>query len=161
MGLPFYHGHYRYVEENGDWLEYTECMEHFFSENEITDKGKKCSILLSVCGAKTYKIMRNLATLGKPGELAYTDLIDLVQNHHSHSSKSSVIVQHFKYHSHFRRYGDSISKFVAKLRQLEDMLRDCIVCGIMSLSHRKLELHISVTTSSYIYRLARVFTLEA
>lgn len=128
----------------------TERMEHLFSENEITDKDKKCSILFSVCGAKTYKLMRNLATLGKPGELANTDLIDLVQNHHSHSSKPSVIVQHFKYHSHFRRYGDSISKFVAKLRQLsehcefgailEDMLRDCIVCGITALSHRKLEL---------------------
>jgi len=53
--------------------------------------------------------MWNLATLGKPGELAYKDLIDLVQNHHSHSSKPSVIVQHFKYHSSFRKHGDSIS----------------------------------------------------
>ncbi|KAK9963562.1 hypothetical protein ABG768_006735, partial [Culter alburnus] len=127
-----------FVEENGDWLEYTERLEHFFAANEIADEDKKRSILLSVCGAKTYKLMRNLATLRKPGELAYKDLIDLIQNHHS--PKPSVIVQRFKFHSHFRKSGDSISKFVAELRQLsehcefgavlEDMLRDRLVCGI-------------------------------
>lgn len=59
-----------FVEENGDWLEYTERLEHFFAANEIADEDKKRSILLSVCGAKTYKLMRNLATPRKPGELA-------------------------------------------------------------------------------------------
>nr|XP_055046280.1 LOW QUALITY PROTEIN: uncharacterized protein K02A2.6-like [Misgurnus anguillicaudatus] len=127
-----------FVEENGDWLEYTERLEHFFDANEIADADKKRSILLSVCGAKTYKLMRNLATPRKPGELPYKDLITLVQNHHN--PKPSVIVQRFKFHSHFRKPGDSISKFVAELRQLsehcefgltlEDMLRDRLVCGV-------------------------------
>ncbi len=82
--------------------------------------------------------MRNLATPRKPGDLAYKDLIDLIQQHHS--PKPSVIVQRFKFHSHFRKPGDSIAKFVAELRQfsehcefgtvLEDMLRDRLVCGI-------------------------------
>uniref|UniRef100_A0A8C2FFT4 Gypsy retrotransposon integrase-like protein 1 n=2 Tax=Cyprinus carpio TaxID=7962 RepID=A0A8C2FFT4_CYPCA len=127
-----------FVEDSGDWLEYTERLEHFFAANEITDEDKKRSILLSVCGAKTYKLMRNLATPRKPGDLPYKDLIDLIQNHHS--PKPSVIVQRFKFHSHFRKSGDSIAKFVAELRQLsehcefgavlEDMLRDRLVCGI-------------------------------
>ncbi len=47
------------VEENGDWLEYMERLKHLFDTNEITDEDKKRSILLSVCGAKTYNLMRN------------------------------------------------------------------------------------------------------
>ncbi len=46
------------VEENGDWLEYMERLKHLFNTNEITDEDKKRSILLSVCGAKTYNLMR-------------------------------------------------------------------------------------------------------
>lgn len=67
----------------------------------------------------------------KPGELAIKALTDLVQNHHS--QKPSVIMERFKFHSHFCKSGDSILKFVSKLRQLsehgefdaalEDMLR--------------------------------------
>ncbi|KAM3622745.1 uncharacterized protein V6R79_002741 [Siganus canaliculatus] len=62
----------------------------------------------------------------------------LVANHHN--PKPSVIVQRFKFHSHFRRQGQSVANFVAELRQLsehcdfgpvlDDMLRDRLVCGI-------------------------------
>ncbi len=31
-----------FVEENGDWLEYMERLDHFFAANEITDEDKKC-----------------------------------------------------------------------------------------------------------------------
>ncbi len=87
-----------FVEENGDWLEY---MEHFFAANEITDEENKCSISLSVYGAKIYKLMSNLAMPRKPGDLPCKDLIDPIQHHHS--PKPSVIVQCFKFHSHFHK----------------------------------------------------------
>ncbi|XP_061883310.1 uncharacterized protein K02A2.6-like isoform X1 [Entelurus aequoreus] len=127
-----------FVEGHEDWTEYEERLGHFFSANGITEEDKKRSILLSACGAKTYKLIRNLATPRKPGEIPYDDLVTLVGNHHN--PKPSVIVQRFKFHSYFRRQGQSVANFVAELRQLsehcdfgavlDDMLRDRLVCGI-------------------------------
>ncbi|KAM3596467.1 uncharacterized protein V6R79_014960 [Siganus canaliculatus] len=127
-----------FVEGSEDWTEYEERLGHFFSANEITEEAKKRSILLSACGAKTYKLIRNLATPRKPGDIPYDELVQLVANHHN--PKPSVIVQRFKFHSHFRRQGQSVANFVAELRQLsehcdfgpvlDDMLRDRLVCGI-------------------------------
>ncbi|XP_042372461.1 uncharacterized protein K02A2.6-like [Plectropomus leopardus] len=127
-----------FVEGNEDWTEYEERLGHFFNANGITEEAKKRSILLSACGAKTYKLIRNLATPRKPGDIPYEELVALVANHHN--PKPSVIVQRFKFHSHFRKQGQSVANFVAELRQLsehcdfgtvlDDMLRDRLVCGI-------------------------------
>ncbi|XP_029551127.1 uncharacterized protein K02A2.6-like [Salmo trutta] len=127
-----------FVEENEDWTEYVERLGHFFLANGIIDEAKQRSILLSVCGAKTYKLMRNLATPRRPGEIPFGDLVALVQTHHN--PKPSVIVQRFKFNCHFRKTGQSVANFVAELRELsehcefgamlEDMLRDRLVCGI-------------------------------
>ena len=90
-----------------------------------------------MCGARTYKLIRNLATPRKPGDIPYTDLVRLVGNHHNPTP--SVIVQRFKFHNKFRKSGQSVANFVAELRQLsehcdfgavlDDMLRDRLVCG--------------------------------
>nr|XP_023665672.1 LOW QUALITY PROTEIN: uncharacterized protein K02A2.6-like [Paramormyrops kingsleyae] len=129
-----------FVEGDEDWTEYEERLGHFFDANGIReeDEAKKRSILLSVCGAKTYKLIRNLATPRKPGEVPYKELVQLVSNHHN--PKPSVIVQRFKFHSRFRKSGQSVANFVAELRQLsehcdfgavlDDMLRDRLVCGV-------------------------------
>ena len=52
--------------ENDSWIEYTERLEQYFAANEITDNNKKRAVLLSVCGAKTYKLIRNLVNPRKP-----------------------------------------------------------------------------------------------
>lgn len=65
-------------------------------------------------------------------------MAELVRNHRN--PKPSEIVQRFKFNSRYRKEGESISTYVAELRQLtkhcnfgtalEDMLRDRLVCGI-------------------------------
>ena len=127
-----------FVELDGDWIEYVERLEHFFLANNIVGAERKRSILLSACGAKTYKLIRNLATPRKPGELSFEELVKLVQEHHN--PRPSVIVQRFKFHTHSRKAEVSVATFVAELRQLseycefgpvlDDMLRDRLVCGI-------------------------------
>ena len=120
---------YRKVEEykeDEEWVEYVERLTHYFTANEIEDEGKQRSILLSVCGAKTYKFIRNLVAAEKPDSKSFKELAE--------------IVQRFKFNSRFRKEGESISTYVAELRQLtehcnfgtalEDMLRDRLVCGI-------------------------------
>ncbi|XP_072107862.1 uncharacterized protein [Mobula birostris] len=127
-----------FLKGNEDWLEYEERLGHFFCANGITEEAKKRSILLSMCGAKTYKLIRNLAVPQKQGYIPYDELVKLVGNHYN--PKPSVIVQWCKFHSRFRKPGQSVASFVAKLRQLlehcdfgavlDDMLYDRLVCSI-------------------------------
>ena len=37
-----------------DWSIYVERLQHYFIANDVTDAGKKRSILLTVCGTPTY-----------------------------------------------------------------------------------------------------------
>ena len=42
------------------WLQYAERLEHFFAANSIAEDEKKCSVFLTVIGAATYKVLRDL-----------------------------------------------------------------------------------------------------
>lgn len=53
------------------WEGYCEIMEHFFTANDITEGNKKKPTLLSVVGAQTYSLMRNLPSPAKPGEKTF------------------------------------------------------------------------------------------
>ncbi|CAC5409230.1 unnamed protein product [Mytilus coruscus] len=82
--------------------------------------------------------MRNLSARKKPGEKTYDDIVKLVTDHQN--PKPSSIVQRCKFNSRSRQPNESVSQFVAELRQiselcdykatLDDMLRDRLVCGI-------------------------------
>ncbi|XP_063408205.1 uncharacterized protein K02A2.6-like [Mytilus trossulus] len=43
-----------------DWIQYTERLNHYCIANNIESMEKQRAILLSACGKKTYKLMRNL-----------------------------------------------------------------------------------------------------
>lgn len=120
------------------WEEYCEIMEHFFTANDITEGDKKKSILLSVVGAQTYSLMRNLLSPEKPGDKTFAQLVTLLKNHFN--PKPSEIVQRFKFDSRMRRPTESVAEYVAELRKLAQdcnygetlpqMLRDRLGCGI-------------------------------
>ena len=121
-----------------EWATYVERLEQYFVANAVTEEGKKRAILLSACGAPTYRLIRSLVAPTKPGEKAYGDIIQLVANHHN--PKPSAIVQRFKINCRVRGPKESVAAYVAALRHLtehcaygttlDDMLRDRIVCGI-------------------------------
>ena len=67
--------------ENDSWIEYTERLENYFAANEIPDNNKKRALLLSVCGAKTNKLIRNLVNPRKPTDKSFTEIVKLVKNH--------------------------------------------------------------------------------
>ena len=125
----------RGVEE---WVTYIERLEQYFAANEITDNGKKRAILLSACGAATYRLIRTLVSPSKPGEKSFTEIVKLVSDHHN--PKPSAIMQRFKFNCLIRGSNESVAEYVTSLRQLaehceygqflDDMLRDRIVCGI-------------------------------
>ena len=119
------------------WLSYAERLEQYFLANDVQAQEKKRAILLSVCGASTYQLIRNLVSPQKPSEKTFDELVKLVQEHHQ--PPPSVTVQQFAFHSRTRKEGESIANFVAHLRELSehcqfgdtlnDMLRDRLICG--------------------------------
>ena len=123
---------------NEDWISYTERVQHYFTANDVTVEEKKRSILLSNCGATTYKLIRSLVDADRLNRTSYKDLVKLVQEYYAPAP--SVIVQRFKFNTRVRSMGESVAAYVASLRQLaehcgygeslHEMLRDRLVCGV-------------------------------
>lgn len=114
-----------------EWSEYAECLEHYFTANGITDKDKKRAILLSVCGASTYRLIKSLASPARVTELGFNDIVEKVQKHFH--LKRSPIVERFNFNSRLQKEGETVATFVAELRkiaqycdfsELSEMLRD-------------------------------------
>ncbi|KAJ8338235.1 hypothetical protein SKAU_G00372010 [Synaphobranchus kaupii] len=127
-----------YEAKEQTWEEYCEILEQYFEANGIDNGEKQRAILISVVGRATYRLMRNLLSPDKPSSKMYDELKVLMQNHFS--PKPSEIVQRYKFDSRSRQPNETVSEYVAELRQiahdcnygqtLEQMLRDRLVCGI-------------------------------
>ena len=124
-----------FVPGTEEWGSY---VEHYFVANGVDTQETRRAVLLSSCGAPTYRLIRNLSTPLKPGEITYKEIVELVASHLQ--PKPSVIMQRFKFNSRVRGEGESIADFAAALRQLleycafgdtlQDVLRDRLVCGV-------------------------------
>ena len=137
-----------YDPDKEDWTSYTEHLCEYFIANDVKADNKKKAILLSVVGAATYQLIRNLSAPGKPADKSFEDLTKLVTTHYKPAP--SVIIRRFHFNSRYRKHGESVATFVSELRRLsehcgfgeslEEMLRDRLVCGIADgrLQHRLL-----------------------
>ena len=131
------HGNIGEFDVHRDWTSYSERLLEYFTANEVEGAAKKRAILLSVVGAPTYQLIRNLVAPNKPTEHTFEELVKLVQGYYQ--PNQSVIVHKSKFNSHAQQQGESIATFVSELRRLsehcrygeslEEMLRDRIVCG--------------------------------
>ena len=137
-----------------DWVSYCERLEQHFAAHEVTDAGKQRAILLSVCGATTYQLMRNLVAPGKPAEKSFGELVTLVKEHLT--PPPSEIMQRFTFNTRSQKEGETVAQFVAELRRLSEhcahgetvdaMLRDRLVCGMRdSRAQRRLLAETSLT----------------
>lgn len=56
-----------FVVEQEDWVQCAERLSQYLLANDFEDKeGKKDALLLSVCGAKPYSLIRSLVAPEKP-----------------------------------------------------------------------------------------------
>jgi len=123
------------------WEDYVERLENYFIAHNIKTEVKKSSVLLSECGAATYKLIRSLVVPQKPSEVEYKALLDKTKEHFAPTP--SCIVECYKFNSRVQEPGESVASFVAQLHSLlthcefgnmlEDMLHDRIVCGILDI----------------------------
>ena len=99
-----------------EWDLYVKRLESFFAANKVTDKAQKKAILLSVCGMKTYCLIRSLVEPKSTTDGDYDEAVKLVKQHLH--PKPSCIVQRFRFNSRSRKEGESVAEFVADLRRL-------------------------------------------
>ena len=107
-------------------------VETFLAANGITDAERKRDIFLAVIGPNAYKLLSSLVAPEKPGEKTFTDLVDVMTQHHS--PPPSEIVQRYRFHTRFRCQGETVAMYLSELRALaqwckfgdtlDDMLRD-------------------------------------
>ena len=72
-------GKFRESEES--WTQYVERLEQYFLANEVEDAGKQRVILLSVCGSKTYALVRDLLQPARPAETTFNKIVETLEKH--------------------------------------------------------------------------------
>lgn len=134
---------YGRIEEfkfENNFEEYTERIEEYFIANDIDDEDKKRSIFLTVCGEKTYSLLRNLCSPDKPNTKSYDDLKKTLTEHLR--PKPLIIAERYKFHQRKQESNEKVRDYLANLRKLsdtcefnaflEEALRDRFVCGLFS-----------------------------
>ena len=61
--------------EREDWTSYTERLEQYFEANDVVSAVKQRTILLSICGASTYQLIRDLVAPTKPISKSFAELV--------------------------------------------------------------------------------------
>ena len=127
-----------YSPEVGSWNHYIERLNCYFAANEIDSDTRKVNILLSICGAKTYELIRSLVIPELPSTKSFSELNSIVSTHYD--PKPSVIVQRFHFNTRSQGEEESIASFVVDLRRLiehcdfgsyrNDLIRDRLVVGV-------------------------------
>ena len=131
-----------------EWLQYVERMEQMFTANDLTGAEKaekRREIFLSVVGKRIYSILRSLLSPDRPTTKTFVELTAVLTKHFS--PPPSEVIQRFRFYSQVRQPGESVSAFVAALRELTEycnfgdsldkVLRDRIVGAINNESTQK------------------------
>ena len=90
-----------FKESEESWTQYVERLDQYFLANEITDEDKQRAILLSVCGSKTYSLLRDILQPKKPAQTEIKNIIEELKKHYN--PRPSEIVERFKFHSRLRK----------------------------------------------------------
>ena len=100
-------------EDDEDWCQYVERLEAYFAANDIDASEKQRVILLTVCGGKMYKLIRDLVAPALPNEKAYKEITDLVKAHKN--PVPSAILQRFRFHPRMHQSGESVAAFCSRI----------------------------------------------
>ena len=145
MTIQLHHTVEQFHPDQEDWpsIAYIECVQFYFTANDVKDTGKHKAILLSACDTETYMyytlcmLIKNLTTPKNLRDISLKDITLMVREHYN--PKPSIIMERFEFNSRVCQPGESIAAFAAQLKHLsqkcefkdlDDQLRDRLVCGI-------------------------------
>ncbi|XP_059201274.1 uncharacterized protein K02A2.6-like [Centropristis striata] len=123
--------------ENEPRSAYIERLEQFFVANDIADD-KKVATLLSVMGATTYGLLRNLVRPRKPKDKTFGEIVTVLKEHFE--PKPLLVAERFRFNRCNQKATQPVAQYVAELKQcaancefgtnLDASLRDRFVSGI-------------------------------
>ena len=129
--MPPYWDIERFSGAAADWDAYMEGLEPYLIANDsgeikISDNAgavqarekKRRSILLSVIGADTYFLLRNLCPPTKPAEKSCNEIAEIMKKHFSPTPSETV--QRFKFHTCKRKQNESVAVHLSELRELSE-----------------------------------------
>lgn len=129
----------RFDSDHEEYSLYIEQLEQYFDANDIA-KVKQKSVLISVIGSKTYKVLRNLCHPKLPSELTFDELKEILQKHFE--PDPVIIAERFRFHRRNQKSAETVAEYLVELRRLattckfgtflEEALRDRFVCGLSS-----------------------------
>ena len=112
---------------------YLERVDLYFTANQIADE-RKVAVFLSVIGAKTYSLLRDLVSPASPKDKSLEHLADVLKKHFE--PKPLIIAERFTFYRRNQSTSELILEYVAELRRLtthrDQALRDRLVCGLRS-----------------------------
>lgn len=138
-----------------------ERLEQWFLANNVPPE-KQVAVFLSLLNSETYGLLRNLATPTKPPELTLKKAVEYLTDHYK--PKPSEMSLRYSFRERIQKPSETISEFVADLKRLsihcnfgdnlEQNLRDQLVCGLRTLSIKKRLLNETALTFAKAYELS-------
>ena len=97
-----------------EWEIYKEQLQFYMVANNFSDPTKKPSILLTVCGEQTFKLLCSLVPDGKldGDDISYESLVVLLYAHYK--KQQSVAVHRFHFDTRTCRKSESITDYIAE-----------------------------------------------
>ncbi|XP_064479051.1 uncharacterized protein LOC135392264 [Ornithodoros turicata] len=130
-------GEFNEKTENFD--SYIERFEHYITANHIPD-AKKFAVFLTVIGASTYEVLKNLLVPSSPGEKTYEEAKAALKNFFSPTK--SVIAERCRFNPRCQQEQESVADFIVELKHLarkcefrqflQEAMRDRAVAGLQN-----------------------------
>lgn len=126
-----------FVSGRDKWETFSEQLEFYLIEKDITDEKKKVSALMTRVDQETYDLIKELLAPAKIIDKKFDDITKLLQDHFN--PKPSIAMERCKFHQSKQEPDESIAEFAAKLKKLslkcefknlKEALHDQLVCGI-------------------------------
>ena len=131
--------------EKENWDSYAERFNHYLLANDIEDEKKTVSVFLTIIGSKTYELLRNLVAPGKPADLKYQELVEILGKHFNPAPL--LIAERFHFHNRNQNEAEGVADYTAVLKKyaercqfdsfLEQALCDRFVCGLRNRAIQK------------------------
>ncbi|UYV68431.1 K02A2.6-like [Cordylochernes scorpioides] len=118
---------------------YLERFESYCIANDIVKVDKKKATFFSLCGRETYNLIRTLTSPKNPLETEWEEIVAGIKKYFDPTP--NIIVQRFKFAKRLQMPNETISEFITALKKIaekcefpdvEDRLRDALVCGILN-----------------------------
>ena len=94
-----------------DWDSYVERLQLYCTANDIEDAEKRRAILLSTCGASTYRTIKNVLSPRAPTDVSFNDFVKEMSAHlQPRPVRNRAAIQVSFPHSQTRRVGGSVRR---------------------------------------------------